>query len=87
MSFILLLQDAGGQVRRPRFPYAIPPQEQVHIGLDINDALERGLPTDAPAELPVFAFKGIDVLRCELALETGSHPDNEGDELVLPHLS
>ena len=55
--------------------------------MGINDALDHGLPTDAPAELPMFAFKVVDVLRCELALETGSHPDNEGDELVLSHLA
>ena len=55
--------------------------EQHRIGLGINDALEHGLPTDTPAELPMFAFKVVDVLRCELALETGSHPDNEGNEL------
>ena len=35
----------------------------------------------------MFDFKGVDVLRCEIALETGSHTDNESYELFLPHLS
>ena len=35
----------------------------------------------------MFAFEGIDVLCCELALEMGSHPDNEYEKLVLPHLA
>ena len=35
----------------------------------------------------MFTFEGVDVLRCEIALETGSHPDNEGNELVLPYLA
>ena len=61
--------------------------ERHHIGLGINDALEHGLPTDAPEELLMFALEGVDVLRCELALETGSHPDNEGDEIILQHLA
>ena len=65
-----------------------PPFIEKHrIGLGINDALEHGLPTDAPVELPMFDFEGVDVLRCELALEMGSHPDNEGNELFLPHLA
>ena len=65
-----------------------PPFIEWHlIGLGINDALENGLPTDAPAELPMFAFEGVDVLPCELDIEAGSHPDNKGDELVLPHLA
>ena len=58
-----------------------------HIGLEIDDALEHDLPRDAHAELLVFAFEGVDVLRCELALKTGSHPDNEGNKLVVPHLA
>ena len=35
----------------------------------------------------MFTFEGIDVLRCELTLEMGSHPDNKSEELVLPHLA
>ena len=58
-----------------------------HIGLEIDDALGHELPTDAPAELLMFAFKGFNVLCCELALKAGSHPYNKGDKLVLPNLS
>ena len=61
--------------------------ERHHIGLEIDDALEHNLPTDAPAELLMFAFEGIDVLRCEFFLKTGSNSDNEGNELVLLHIA
>ena len=44
--------------------------DQHRIGLGINDDLEHGLPTDAPSDLPMFTFEGVNVLRCELALET-----------------
>lgn len=45
------------------------------ISLGVNDTLKYGLATDAPVKLPVFFFKGIELLCCKSVLETGLYPD------------